>query len=273
MTTDPQNQQKDEFVAHSKIEDQFSILGVTIQIMTIIACIEFITHFILYVTEVNPALTGILDPIFLVLFSGPAIYFFVIKPIYHANSKLITNISDKLQHDPITDLFKQHVFAENLKSFSSECARFQLYGAVLSLNLENLKKINSEYGQENGNFILREIAKQLKNSLRAEDSAYHIDDDNFLILLKLFDSDEVSTKEKALKAATRIIACIRQPILLNKKTLIIDVSAGVSLITPETHHSEKEFIKYVNITSEKAKKLGTHDIVFNTFSTSEQKSI
>lgn len=85
--------------------------------------------------------------------------------------------------DPLTQLYHRQYF-EDL--FNIEAKRLQRHGgtlALLMLDVEGLRELNSRYGHRIGDDVLRGIGKVIKKTIREVDIASRYGDDEYLILL------------------------------------------------------------------------------------------
>lgn len=250
---------------YSNLEKKYStsVLGVILRVMAILAIVELFIMFVLSSFSLPAMVENFFDPVCLILISAPLVYFFVVKPFYELNEELCSQVGEMIERDSLTNLLNARAFAENFKSLSAECARHNLYGAVLFLDVDRFKEINDIYGHAGGDQVLIEATKRFQATLRAEDLAYRIGGDEFLVLLKLFSSDKEASRGKAFRAAERITEAMMQPIALPKGELIVGVSIGISLVTPSTRGSE-EVIKFADMAMQQAKKsLNSKIIVFD----------
>ena len=55
--------------------------------------------------------------------------------------------------------------------------------AVLFLDLDRFKEVNDQYGHEAGNEILRAVADEIRNAVRASDVAARYGGDEFVVIL------------------------------------------------------------------------------------------
>ncbi len=85
--------------------------------------------------------------------------------------------------DPLTQLYHRQYF-EDL--YNIEAKRLQRHGgtlALLMLDVEGLRELNSRYGHRIGDDVLRGIGKVIKKTIREVDIASRYGDDEYLILL------------------------------------------------------------------------------------------
>lgn len=261
MVSDSSRKHTSRLIIDHMLNKKYRVAVVVFKIMLIIAVIELFIMFLLSFVHFSEIKEGILDAIFLLLVSSPLIYIFVIKPYVDANINLIAYISEIAIRDPLTNLWNTRALIENLKSYFSENIRRCTYGALLFLDLNKFKQINDTYGHDCGDFVLIEIAKRINKATRAEDAAYRIGGDEFLVLFKFFDSEKNRCREKTLQAATRILNEIRMPMCFGEQEFVMSTSIGVCIIPP-IECIPDNIIKYADLAMYHAKKSADGDIIF-----------
>jgi diguanylate cyclase (GGDEF)-like protein len=92
----------------------------------------------------------------------------------------ITNLSNKLQYDPLTSAYKKDFFNKELEKL----ILLNEKGAVVVLDLDNFKNINDAYGYQVGDEVLKEFSLLIQENIRAEDIFARWGGEEFLLLLK-----------------------------------------------------------------------------------------
>ena len=100
--------------------------------------------------------------------------------------------------DELTGLYNRHYLREELRRMSAHAGRRDRPFAVVSLDVDGLKKLNDTRGHQAGDDLLRGIGDALRAVLRGEDVAVRIGGDEFVVVLP--DAD----RAEALKVAHRI---------------------------------------------------------------------
>jgi diguanylate cyclase (GGDEF)-like protein len=95
--------------------------------------------------------------------------------------------------------------------------------AVLFLDLDRFKQVNDQFGHEAGNDILKAVAEEIKNAVRASDVASRYGGDEFVVILTRTDLDGAARVAEALRAGIEGIG--RR---LGYPAGLITVSIGVS---------------------------------------------
>jgi diguanylate cyclase (GGDEF)-like protein len=92
--------------------------------------------------------------------------------------------------DGLTGLYNHRYFKEHLEQELNRARRHQLRVSVVMIDIDHFKKFNDTYGHPAGDFILRSIARLLKENIRKIDLAARYGGEEFCLVL-------VETNKKA----------------------------------------------------------------------------
>lgn len=99
---------------------------------------------------------------------------------------------------------------------------------VLSVDLDDFKKINDQFGRAVGDAILKEVSHRIQATLRPTDYASRIGGDEFIILLTQ------THRAEALKVAERVrLAVSRTSVSLRHEEIRVTASEGLTFISHE----------------------------------------
>jgi diguanylate cyclase (GGDEF)-like protein len=133
--------------------------------------------------------------------------------------------------DELTGLSTYRVLRDRLAFEIERSKRSNESFAVLFLDLDRFKQVNDQYGHEAGNDILRAVAEEIKNAVRASDVAARYGGDEFVVILTRTDLDGAARVAEALRAGIEAIGH-----RLGYAAGLITVSIGVA----EFDHMEPE---------------------------------
>ncbi len=156
----------------------------------------------------------------------------------------------KANYDPLTYLPNRTLFNEKLLQTISLSKRARQQFALLFIDLDQFKKINDTLGHHVGDIVLIEVASRLKSLIEQEDILSRLGGDEFTIILRDIDSLKVPSI-----LATKIIEVMKNPILVNKQTLFISVSIGISIF-PDDSQDKNDLLKFADSAMYKAKDEG-----------------
>jgi len=102
--------------------------------------------------------------------------------------------------DNVTSLYRENI----LKSQYVElCKTGNFKGYVLSIGIDNFKKINEKCGLEFGNTILSNVSRCIKKCIRPNIEIFRLDGDEFVMFCKSFNSSERSKVKELYKKIRR----------------------------------------------------------------------
>jgi len=106
----------------------------------------------------------------------------------------ITNLSNKLQYDPLTSAYKKDFFNKQLEKLLI----LEEEAAVIVLDIDNFKNINDNFGHQVGDEILKEVSLLVRENIREEDIFARWGGEEFLLLLKNISLEEAKTKAESI---------------------------------------------------------------------------
>ena len=132
-------------------------------------------------------------------------------------------------HDVLTGLPNRALFNDRLEHGLAQAKRHNWILAVLLLDLDKFRNVNSEHGREAGDCVLRGVAQRLKMGARGDDTVSRLGGDEFLYLLM-----EIREEKVVALIAEKIIRAIQAPLNVNlpdgvNTTLSIKPSIGIAL--------------------------------------------
>jgi diguanylate cyclase (GGDEF)-like protein len=115
-----------------------------------------------------------------------------------ANARLIDRLASAATLDPLTGLMNRAAWEE---AVNKHLLRPQSWGALLMLDVVNLRETNDAYGHHAGDAVLKRIAKAIRLSIRSDDLAARWIGDNFAILAPAIDEERARTLAKRVETA------------------------------------------------------------------------
>lgn len=125
--------------------------------------------------------------------------------------------------DPLTSLYNRNFFEESLKKTIELAKRGEKF-TLLFIDMDNLKKINDQFGHISGDTTIRATAKAILKSIRESDLAARWGGDEFVVTIK-------GGIEQAKTVSERIQTTLSK-IVLNfaKEKITPSVSIGITEI-------------------------------------------
>jgi diguanylate cyclase (GGDEF)-like protein/PAS domain S-box-containing protein len=128
------------------------------------------------------------------------------------------------KHDPLTGLPSRSLLEQLAAPMLASARRSGQQAAVLFLDLDRFKDINDLHGHDVGDEVLKQVAKRLRASFRAEDLVCRLGGDEFVVVLA-----NVRTDDDAAHAARKAISTLTPPYEIAGNALQCVASIGISL--------------------------------------------
>ena len=159
-------------------------------------------------------------------------------------------------HDALTSLPNRFMLSSILEHSIAEAKRANEKLAVVFLDLDNFKNINDNFGHQEGDKVLIEMANRLKNSLRNNDFICRFGGDEFVVVLEHIKSIEVisSIMEKLNKIFSTIFKT-------NTYTHYLKCSMGIA-VYPDDALTSEHLLKKSDIAMYESKKKGKNRYTF-----------
>ena len=153
--------------------------------------------------------------------------------------------------DPLTSLYNRNFFEDSLKKTINSAKRGDFF-SLLFIDMDDLKKINDQFGHIAGDTTIRATAKAIIKSVRESDLAARWGGDEFAVIIK-------GGIEQAKTVAERIQMNLKKISLsLAQKTITPSVSIGITII--DGTKDAESLIKKADQATYEAKKEGKNRI-------------
>jgi diguanylate cyclase (GGDEF)-like protein len=139
-------------------------------------------------------------------------------------AKMTEELRHIAQHDPLTGLPNRALFNDRLNRELARAKRQQGRFAMTFIDLDYFKPINDTFGHDVGDQVLRQVARQLQDCVRAADTVGRLGGDEFVVLLA-----ELSDTDAVLAIAEKLHRAVHQPFVVNGQELSISCCIGVAV--------------------------------------------
>lgn len=152
--------------------------------------------------------------------------------------------------DSLTNLPNRHYFHRRLEFQVEQCLLMGQTLALIFIDLDNFKFVNDNFGHDAGDMVLIVVAKRLTGMLRTSDALCRLGGDEFAGIL-----GSVADLAAAEALADRLVACIREPIMIEGRRMPIGVSIGIAC-APQHATDAKTLLHKADLAMYRAKRAG-----------------
>lgn len=174
---------------------------------------------------------------------------------------------EKLQHlgltDPLTGINNRRFFDQRLIEEVTTVIRENTEISCLFIDIDHFKSINDKYGHQVGDYILKEVAKIIRQLLRSTDIVARYGGEEFTVLLAH------KGKQKAIEIAERIRKTIEKQAftIVKNEDIAITTSIGINTFNPDKcknniHEVASLFVEHADLALYKAKNNGRNRVEF-----------
>jgi len=164
-------------------------------------------------------------------------------------------------YDQLTGLPNRRLIRDRLQHSFTASARHHNHGAVLFIDLDNLKTLNNTKGHSIGDLLLIDAAKRMQASVREGDTAARLGGDEFIVLAEDLGVARSEAARQAGLVAEKIREALNRPYSLNGYEYSISPSIGVCLFKGNEEEVE-ELIQHADLAMYQAKNSGRNKVCF-----------
>jgi len=133
------------------------------------------------------------------------------------------NLSHLAMEDPLTQLHNRRGLENALHIPLAQAARGQLPTAAIMVDIDHFRELNTNFGSDSGDQVIRQVAKFLLRRCRASDVVARTGGDEFLLILPQTDLDGARLLAERLR---NDIA--ERALVVNQQRIPVTVSLGVA---------------------------------------------
>jgi diguanylate cyclase (GGDEF)-like protein len=170
------------------------------------------------------------------------------------NARLHRIVERQALVDGLTGLANRRHCEEVLAAEVSRSERFGTELAVVAVDLDDFKRVNDRHGHPCGDFVLRELAIVLRETLREIDVAARWGGEEFLLVLP------GTNQAGALRLAERVRLALAERTLLAPDGSGIDVTASLGVANHRRGQREAELVADADAALYEAKRAGKNRV-------------
>jgi diguanylate cyclase (GGDEF)-like protein/PAS domain S-box-containing protein len=177
------------------------------------------------------------------------------------NKAALEKINNLAYFDQITQLPNRLLLVDRLNLALAESAHSNHNGALLFIDLNQLKIINNTHGYSVGNLLLKEVTARLTQIVRKADTIARLSGDEFVILLENLSQQNIEVTTEIQNIAKKIIFSLTQPYQLNMHKYRGTVSIGATVFSGNEFASE-QLLKQADIAMHQSRRAGHNRLCF-----------
>lgn len=172
-----------------------------------------------------------------------------------ANVKLRDELHEQSTRDPLTGLYNRRYFLERSRAAISMVERDGGTLALISLDADNFKSYNDNFGHDAGDYLLCAVGELTRRFFNNEEVCCRIGGEEFSILIPDCDS------HGAVSRAAEFVQCVENHEFRYRSQLLptVTVSAGIAAY-PEHADNLQDLCKAADVAMYDAKELGKNQV-------------
>jgi diguanylate cyclase (GGDEF)-like protein/PAS domain S-box-containing protein len=135
------------------------------------------------------------------------------------------NLERDVLHDTLTGLPNRQALMLELNQIGKRARRHQNSYAILFLDVDRFKVINDNLGHGAGDQALIAFAQRLQGAVRESDLVARLSGDEFVVVV----SDMESADDGATAVAEKILAALRDPMVIHDMPIVLSTSIGIAV--------------------------------------------
>ena len=159
---------------------------------------------------------------------GKVTHFVAILEDITVQKEAIDRLNFLAMHDDLTQLNNRVAFNQRLEFLLDFSAEMRPQCAVLLINVDRFKEVNSDLGHEMGDKVLVEIGRRLTTVCSRQDLVARLNGDEFGVI-----STQVSGQNGVSDLASALIAAVAQPIIIEGISVRASISIGVEMFAQD----------------------------------------
>jgi diguanylate cyclase (GGDEF)-like protein len=158
------------------------------------------------------------------------LYLWAIRPMLREHRRALQQAESSAFEEPLTGLLNRRALDSHLSRLLASSKRTGELAALLYFDLDGFKSINDQYGHKAGDRTLEAVGLRLREITRADDTAFRIGGDEFILLIQHLGNQTDVALEKCEVLARKLSSRIAVAIPLDHHQLTVTASVGTTLI-------------------------------------------
>jgi len=178
--------------------------------------------------------------------------------------------------DRLTKIYNHAYFETRLEQEVARSDRYQYPVSLLMIDIDHFKRINDTYGHQQGDILLKEVAKVIKNNIRVVDLCARYGGEEFAVIFPETDLAGASKREGvkiredggALAKAEHLRAILEKTVLLTPEGLRMKITVSIGIAVkkfPEAADMSKDgLVREADKQLYKAKQEGRNKVCYSS---------
>ncbi len=158
----------------------------------------------------------------------------VTQPYLQEMKQAANSLAKVAYCDPLTSLPNRIMLRHRLQESLMQAKRKQQRVAVLCLNLDRFRTVNTTWGHTVGDLLLQAVAERLTEQVGSEDTVARLSGDEFSIIL--VDQPALSDVLQAIETLRKSLS---QPYVINDQEISVQVSMGGALYPDDDNDPDR----------------------------------
>lgn len=154
-------------------------------------------------------------------------------------------------YDLLTGLPNRSLEADRLKQAMAHVKRTGGHIAVIYLDLDGFKEINDTYGHDIGDLMIINVAKNMSQILRDEDTISRLGGDEFVVIIP-----DLMSKDEVLDIAQRLLEQAAKSVTIDDHIISLSASAGITYFPQTDDVDGDQLIRQADLAMYQAKQSG-----------------
>ena len=172
------------------------------------------------------------------------------------NLKLRRSLQQQSIRDPLTGLFNRRYLEETAAREAARAARHRQPLSALMIDVDHFKQVNDTYGHATGDAVLRRVALQMQQHVRADDVLCRYGGEEFVVLLPDCPAALAVERAEVLRAAVERLTD-------EMGTVGVTVSIGVSVMSEFVGDSVEHLLARADAAAYRAKAAGRNRVLLH----------
>jgi diguanylate cyclase (GGDEF)-like protein len=151
--------------------------------------------------------------------------------------------------DSLTGALNRAGFRAHLERAMDRSRRYGFNSALLYINVDQFANINDNYGEADGDLMIKTISRRLLNKMRSTDSIARLGGDEFAIVL-----EDVSSTADVDLIAEKMLSSISAPMILSEQQVSVEASIGAAFF-PDDGEELSELVENARSSMQQAKSI------------------